>query len=565
LFTVLAETGLKAMTGTSVTGLLMSTTGLSAIPAAGVAIFVWGVGMTAGTQAARRGLATLGAGLGIGAAHAHEHAGQGLKAVKMFIADRMNFGRSPIRHTEIAPSGAGTNLDHVMTDSRNQGRPVIVETLMSVDGWREFMQRAKEQQIRVVDLDSLDETRASRSARPFEDPAKAMAEIHKARSSSAIEPKIAEKIVDRIARSDFGIEAKAVLYKAVSNEMALTAAEIGESRAVRDGNARRAEVAINERDAASIGRLRENGEIEALLKESAWFQNGDRVVQVLQRSVNQIGVEKTLELLDSDPALQLRDDAQGQEGTTSASGRSVADLLSGEPEMTAMMRDYVSNLGAVRRNADEILTLRDRQAALETHMLAQEEALARVERKIARETALLDPMMQRQVLADSLKAVTEARETGVAQLEKKGVQTGEAEIAAVEQATAGGHSGAEQIALAFSHMATRIDARFSEAHPGPAQAVVRAVIDPAVAATRVTPEGSRPTLDDPPSREDTTERSAANRPARATLKGLVAAESEDLDAIVVKGFGGAPDQAQRSGGRDIRNRTRRRTEVGAEM
>ncbi len=562
ILTVLAEFGMKSMTGTTVTGMLMSSTGMGALPAMGLSVMVWGIGMTAANQVARRGLSVLGSGLGVAAAHAREGAGTGLKAVRMFIADKANFSRDPVRHTDLTQTNP-TNLAAVVATAREQNRPILIDSLMTQDGWRDFMEATKAKQIRVVDLDSLDETKGSQTARAFPDPVRAMAEIQKSRTSAPIEPLEAEKILDRIVRSEFDSEDKKLLYKALSNESKFASERIAEARTVRDANALKAELAITDRDTASLGRLKENSEIEAILKDSKIFRDDDRIVQILQRSVHEVGVGRTLELLESDPGTRLQDEPVESGGVT-RQGPSVADLLTSEPEMGRAMRDYVTNIGAVRRNADEIVALKSRQAALEAHMLAQEEALARVERRIEREVQLLDPMTQRQVLADSLKAVTEARESNVNTLTERGVKTGESEIAAVEGASADGHGGAEQIALAFSHIATRVDARFSEAHLGPVQGIVKAAMDSGIAVTRGGSDIRRDEAGAPRSQPiPRTEERMPTREREVPLRDLVARETHALEEMaVVQGFGG-DTQPKRSGGRDIRTRTRRRS--GAEM
>lgn len=559
-----AEIGLKAMTGNTLTGLLMSSTGLNPLLAFGTSVFVWGVGMTAGKKMAERGLSQLGAALGTAAAHGYHHAGNGLKAVRMMIFRPGSAGREPVALDGIGPGLTSEKVDAAHQLAASQRRPIVVEAIMTQEGWTAFVDRAKASQIRVVDLDGIDESKARKAGAPFESLEQAAAEIERARGTRGISVDDAHTITQRTSESSLDAESKRLLYKVLGNELEFARTEIKEARAIRDDHGQKAELAVCERNRASLDRLRENHQIEQVLKDTALFHDDERIIQNLQRSVAQHGIEETLRLIDADPESKLSADPDAERGTTREAGRTVADVLSGEPEVAGMLRDYVTNVGSIRRNASEIVEVRERQAALDAQMVAREEALATVERRIEQDARLLDPLIQRQILTDSLKAVMNARETTVNALAQEGTRTGEAEIQAVENETASGHTGAEQLALAFSHLKTVAMGRFSEAHPGPVAQTVEAIASVARGSGSTREQDDKPQAGGasahPGSPQGSEPEQARKTGRAASLRNVVSVENDALGEILrIDNFGGA--ETQRAGGRDIKTRSRRRAEV----
>jgi hypothetical protein len=138
----------------------------------------------------------------------------------------------------------------------------------------------------------------------------------------------------------------------------------------------------------------------------------------------------------------------------------------------------------VKDNAAAVIALRTRQMELEAALAERAAALETVENQIRRETALLDPQTQRQILRDSLQTILDSKKTAEPELVRAGMTTAhaeerEADVAAGHQiqdaatAVAHGESVAGVTALTqseivirgFESLSTQAIGRFYEAHP----------------------------------------------------------------------------------------------------
>ena len=537
---------------TALTGL-----GLSVYAAVPAAIVIWNVGERHAVNGLRHASNALGHGLGLATGKAVDGVQDGFRAFRMMLAGQGNApGALPDRaQVPLVHGGNPEVLGAALRDAGGQARPVMVDTLLTEDGYKAFMASAKATRIPVIDLDSLDEQKAARSQRGYTSAAHAVGDLTKRTEKGPLSPDDVAQILQRTASSEIAPDQKRAIYGVLDAELIEARAEIGAAREARNLYSAKADEAVQEMDNASLQRLQDNEGVREAFEGMGLVREPDRFFQALQRNVAQEGVEATLNKLRDNPA-QFTGDVAPQ-GTTPRPGwltgfKGEPDLgpaiardgagLAREPEVLAGLRIYVENVGAVKESAAAVLALRERQQALEAALAEREAALETVETRIKRETALLDPQTQRQILRDSLQAILQSRQSEEPKLVQTGMNTAHAEereadvrtmhevrdgVAAIERGEAPAdlraHTQSAIVVQSFNALTTQAVGRFYEANP------------------EQDPNGTM---------------AKAGRAAQKQLG--IDPEADRLgDAIALDGFGARDDGDEPKKGRSIRTRSRR--------
>ena len=537
---------------TALTGL-----GVSVYAAVPAAIVIWSVGERHAVNGLRQASNALGHGLGLATGKAVEGAQNGFRAFRLMLAGQGNTpGALPDRHqVPLVHAGNPEVLGAALRDAGGKTRPVMFDTLLSEDGYRAFMASAKATRIPVIDLDSLDEQKAVRAQRAYTSAAHAIGDLTKRTEKGPLGPDAVATILQRTASSEIAPNHKRAIYGVLDAELIEARTELGAARETRKLYSTKADEAVQEMDNASLQRLQDNEGIRESFETMGLVREPDRFFQALQRNVAREGVEATLNKLRDDPA-QFTGDVAPQGATPRpgwlaglkaepeagpAIARDGAGLAQ-EPEVLAGLKIYVENVGAVKESAAAVLALRERQQALEASLAEREAALETVETRIKRETALLDPQTQRQILRDSLQAILQSRQTEEPKLVQTGMNTAHAEereadvrtmhevrdgVAAIERGEAPAdlraHTQNTIVVQSFHALSAQAVGRFYEAHP---------------------------------EQDPTGTMAKAGRDARKQLG--IDPEADRLgDAVALDGFGVAEDGDAPKKGRSIQTRSRR--------
>lgn len=554
LFAGVSEAVMYGAMGVSITTGLTGL-GLSWMAAAPAAIVTWNVAARVAQKGSQAGINAIGYGIGYGAGKAWEGAQSGLRAMRVLVRGHGNEpGVLPDRAAvPLVHAGNAEALGTAIQTAAAGRRPVMIDTIFTEEGYQAFMESAKRTKIPVIDLDGLDESRAARTRQNYTDVAEPIAEIMRRTEQGPLTVSDVTEIIDRTAGSDISAEHKQAIYTALDAELLEERSSLEAAKATRLLNSTKADQAIREMDDASLQRLRDNADIATALEEMGLVREPDRYFQALQRGVEREGVEATLNKLRENPAQFIENlPPQGttaRPGWLSGAGQASpspadndgAELVK-EPEMLKGLVAYVENIGAIKDSTAAVIALRERQQALEAALAERTAAIETVEVRIKRETALLDPQTQRQILREGLEAIVKSRETAQPELVQAGMTTAHAEEREADVRTmhevsdslnavqSGGHvadvrahTQSEIVLRGFESMATQAVGRFYEAHP------------------EKDPDGVM---------------SRAGREA-AGSPGLDADAHRLGDILVLEGFGRDDDAPSESRGRNIRTRTRR--------
>lgn len=432
----------------------------------------------------------LGHSVGMGVANATSKIGEGIKALRLMIGGPNNEpGALPIKkNIPLIHGGNAEEAAAILAGAATSKRPVLMDALFTEAGYKEFLEGAKLKAIRVVDTDSLEEKNAIRKARPFGDVTEAIGAIAKVTDRNPMTVEQAQKIIERTASSDIAIDHKRAIYETISAELIEERANIETARELRSKNSEKSDTAIQELDNSSLERLRENVKIEEALRELQYVKNEDVFLRNIQRNVAVEGIENTIHKISDNPTQFV--EQSDSRGTTIGAGpeadelRETGAVMKADVEFMAVLKEYVENIGVVKSNADSVLDLRNRQALLDETLRERENAMETVEKQIKRETALLDPQAQREILRDSLNAILTSRQTQEPELVKVGLVTAHAEEREEEvrvghdisnklhdvsdgrdPADAIGRTSSQAVIQGFDQMTTRAVARLYESYP----------------------------------------------------------------------------------------------------
>ncbi|MPR05643.1 hypothetical protein [Microvirga tunisiensis] len=387
---------------------------------------------------------------------------KGIRAVTCMIAGPgVREGTMPERgERPIYSSKNAQDFEKLMAKAMtSQEKPVTADLIFSEDGYKAFVSRAREAGLNVIELDLGDSASKRRDAMPaFQNGHEAVAKISQIIAEEGhLAPDRAESTIDRIIKSDFDTELKKALFEVIDADLIEARRRLEEEKDETDRKTGLIDRACEEREIRSRTLIQDNAEIAQALREIGFLRQPDQFLSNLEMSAQRIGSEQTLDNLTKRPALFGQPNRQPGFLETSEQATSrdnIAIINSGQAFQ--LLTRYAQNLKTVSELAVEAQQLQSKKDELLETVAQRQDAVANVETKLQRESALLVPETRKAVLRDSLDVLLKARENGSAghRTEQPGTirATGDKSLnARVEIAPA--HINTQQILTAFGAIA----------------------------------------------------------------------------------------------------------------
>ncbi len=325
------ELALATAFGGSVTTGLMSL-GMHWAAAVPAAVVAWNAGERLGLHAARSASVAVGYGLGKAAALFGTAVDTGMRGVRMMLAGDGNLpgARPDSRSVGLAHEGNLGPLAEAAQRAVSGPRPVMVDTLLSPEGYEAFMKSAQKARIPVIDLDSYEERKAARLQKPYDSIAHAVGDLTSRTEKNPLKVEDAERILQRTASSRIAGDHKKALYELLYAELLESREALARDREERTVNVAKATQAVEEIDRIVIEKLRGNAELREVVETLGVIEEPDRFFQALQRSVAQDGVDSTLKRIETDP--------DGFDGVGRSQG-TTESRIGKEPELLEALKD----------------------------------------------------------------------------------------------------------------------------------------------------------------------------------------------------------------------------------